>query len=165
MIILHSQIQITQSLHNIYMSVHVSSSSGPCQICWLLNLHKPSCLWKISFTCNTGTADLSVVQEQAQGCRSDQMFPRILLRLPQDQVRNETTKMPEMQCRIRRKRLPPPLPVLNTSAFNVYSILVHTTSSIIPILNCRVFPRNAFMLDFNFLTLFIYYVLIGIECT
>ena len=54
---------------------------------------------------------MSLVQGEAQGRRAEQVLPCLLLRLSAHALRDEATQVPQVQCRIRRQRLPPPLPV------------------------------------------------------
>ena len=54
-------------------------------------------------------APLPLLQREQQGCGADQVLPRLLHQMHQDQVRDAAAQVSKVQRRVRRQRLPPHL--------------------------------------------------------
>lgn len=52
---------------------------------------------------------LSMLQHARQGDCAHQVFPRVLLRVPEDALRHPAAEVPQVQRRLRGQRLPPHL--------------------------------------------------------
>ena len=51
------------------------------------------------------------VPGETQGRSTNEVFPRVLLGLPAHALRDAPAQVPQVQRRLRRQRLPPPLPL------------------------------------------------------
>lgn len=56
-----------------------------------------------------GSSNMPLLQLAGEGRRADQVLPRLLLRVRQDALRHAPEEVPQVQRRLRSKRLPPHL--------------------------------------------------------
>lgn len=56
-----------------------------------------------------GQTALPLLQHTRQGDGAYQVFPRFLLRMPEDALRHPAEEVPQVQLRLRSQRLPPHL--------------------------------------------------------